>query len=108
MAKTEARTKSRRVRAAPQRSFGAWWGAALLVLLLANVGTGLAVVEDARVTRTLYQSLGETQRTQDRLLERHSRLSLELGALSSLQKVEEVAALELNMHFPQQLTEIAP
>ena len=87
---------------------GRCWPAAFGVLLACIVGTGLAVVDDARVTRALYQALSETQREQDRLLEQHSRLSLELGALSSLQKVEEVATTRLNMTFPEHIREVGP
>ena len=95
-------------RAVPSAGGNRWWSAAFGLLLALIVWTGLAVVDDARVTRSLYQALSETQHEQDRLLEQHSRLSLELGALSSLAKVEEVATTQLNMTFPQRIEEVAP
>ncbi len=87
---------------------GRWRSAAFGALLVCIVWTALAVVEDARVTRALYQALSETQREQDQLLEQHSRLSLELGAMSSLQKVEEEATTRLNMTFPHRIEKVAP
>ena len=84
------------------------WSIAYACALLAIGWTGLAVVDSARETRTLYYELGEVQRKQDRLLEENSRLSLERSALSSLQKIEQVASEQLDMEFPQQIERGAP
>lgn len=92
-------------KAAP--SLRASWFAAFTALSLAIIVSGLAVVESATQTRSLYQQLGETQSAQDQLLEEHSRLSLERSTLSSLQKIEEVARDSLDMDFPEAIEGIA-
>ena len=84
---------------------------ALLVLvgLLASICySGLQVVNAAQDTRMLYQQLGEVQKQQDALLEQNSRLSLERSSLSSLQKIEQVAELELDMEFPVEVQGVQP
>ena len=79
------------------------WVALFTVVLLLCGYTGLAVVESAADARLLYQQLGEIQKEQDALLEENSRLSLERSSISSLQKVEEIAEIELDMEFPSEL-----
>lgn len=76
------------------------WALAFVGLLFAITATGLHTVSSAHDMRGLYGSLDEVQREQDALLEEHSRLMLERGALTSMQNIEEVAASELDMQFP--------
>ena len=83
------------------------WFAAFTALSIAIILSGLAVVDSATQTRSLYQQLGETQSAQDQLLEEHSRLSLERSTLSSLQKIEEVARDSLDMDFPEAIEGVA-
>jgi cell division protein FtsL len=75
-------------------------------LLVAITASGLYSVDAAHVMRGLYGSMGEIQREQDSLLEDHSRLMLERGALTSMQNIEEVAASELGMQFPDQVGQV--
>jgi cell division protein FtsL len=91
---------------APSQSTGPIWGVCFLLLLGLIVVGGLNVVESAAETRTLYQSLGEVQRQHDHLLEEHSRLSIERGTMSSLQKIETVALDRLGMVFPVHIEQV--
>ena len=79
-----------------------------LLLLTAIAATGLAIVEGSQRTRGLYQTLGDVQQQQDKLLEEQSRLSIERGAFSSLSVVEEIAASELDMVFPAAIERVVP
>ena len=82
------------------------WMLTFSALLAAIVLSGLSLVDQAHQMRGLYTGLAEVQRLQDGLLEQHSRLMLERGALSSMQQVEVVAENELDMHFPEALGEV--
>ena len=82
------------------------WALAFVCLLIAIGATGLRTVGAAHDMRGLYGSLGEVQREQDALLEEHSRLMLERGALTSMQNIEEVAASELGMEFPSAVGQV--
>lgn len=82
------------------------WMLTFSALLAAIVLSGLSLVDQAHQMRGLYTGLAEVQQLQDGLLEEHSRLMLERGALSSMQQVEVVAESELDMHFPEALGEV--
>ena len=84
------------------------WPICVAGLLVASVGTGIAVNESAQDMRTLYQDLGQAQVQQDALQEEHSRLLLEKSAYSSLPQVEKIARTELNMVFPERMDEVSP
>jgi cell division protein FtsL len=79
------------------------WMSAFVVILTVITLSGLGRVDAAHDMRGLYGSLGEVQHEQDRLLEQHSRLMLERGALTSMQNIEAVAQSELGMEFPDQV-----
>ena len=79
------------------------WPGMFVVLLVVITASGLYNVDAAHAMRGLYGSMGEIQREQDGLLEEHSRLMLERGALTSMQNIEEVAASELGMQFPDEV-----
>ncbi|MCR9261521.1 MAG: cell division protein FtsL [Pseudomonadaceae bacterium] len=82
------------------------WCAVFAALLGMIVFSGLRTVAAAHEMRSLYGSLTQVQREQDRLLEEHSRLMLERGTLGSMQNIEVVAQTQLGMEFPEQLGEI--
>ncbi len=82
------------------------WCALFAVLLGVIVYSGLHTVAAAHEMRSLYGSLTQVQREQDRLLEEHSRLMLERGTLGSMQNIEVVAQTQLGMEFPEQLGEV--
>jgi cell division protein FtsL len=82
------------------------WVLGFGLLLVAITVTGLRSVDAAHEMRGLYGRMGEVQREQDGLLEGHSRLMLERGALTSMQSVEEVAGSELGMKFPDQVGQV--
>ena len=94
-----------RAKAARFRTHGLKWGSAatLLALLACVVASGLLVVQRAHEVRQLHKGLEAVRHQQDRLLEEHSRLLLERGALSAYYNVERVARTELNMQFPDQV-----
>ena len=79
------------------------WIGSFAVLLVAIASTGLQRVVAAHEMRALYGNLGTNQHEQDALLEQHSRLMLERGAISSMHNVETYAQTELGMHFPEQI-----
>ena len=81
------------------------WALAFGLLLVAITATGLRNVDAAHEMRGLYGRMGDVQREQDGLLEGHSRLMLERGALTSMQSVEEVAG-ELGMKFPDEVGQV--
>ena len=74
--------------------------------LLGITVTGLSLVNAAHDMRGLYRQLGEVQREQDALLEEHSRLMLERGALTSMQNIEAVAQSQLDMRFPEDVGQV--
>ena len=78
----------------------------LLRLAFGLTVTGLSLVNAAHDMRGLYRQLGEVQREQDALLEEHSRLMLERGALTSMQNIEAVAQSQLDMRFPEDVGQV--
>ncbi|NKC00961.1 MAG: hypothetical protein GKR90_21030 [Pseudomonadales bacterium] len=102
-AKTPKNKGKKRAQGSPVRPI---WGVCVLSLAILIVIGGLNVVESAAETRDLYQSLGEVQRQHDHLLEEHSRLSIERGTMSSLQKIETVALEKLEMVFPLEIEQV--
>ena len=67
-------------------------------LLLMVFVSALFLVDGANAVRKA-QSLGELHKAYDDELENYSRLRLELGALTSLSRIERIAVEELNMTF---------
>ncbi len=82
------------------------WAGTFALLLGAIALTGLTLVGTAHETRGLYSSLGQVQHEQDKLLDEHSRLMLERGALTSMQNIEAVAQSELGMVFPEEVGQV--
>lgn len=82
------------------------WGGCFAALLVAIAISGLSLVDQAHEMRGLYSALAKVQQQQDGLLEQHSRLMLERGTLSSMQTIEGVAESELDMHFPDGVSEV--
>jgi len=103
--KSRQRKKTRLVKPAKKRLHT---GMAVMgvVMLIGIVGSGLGVVKSAADTRAKYQALAELQKMHDGLLEEQSRLSLERSTMSSLQKIEQVAANDLHMHFPKNIMKV--
>ena len=106
--KVAKRKQAARAKAARFRTHGLKWGSAatLLALLACVVASGLLVVQRAHEVRQLHKGLEAARHQQDRLLEEHSRLLLERGALSAYYNVERVARTELNMRFPDQVRQV--
>jgi cell division protein FtsL len=63
--------------------------------------SGIVVVDNAQTMRELYQASGEVQIQNDTALADYSRLTLEVGALTNLQSIEQIATKELGMEFPE-------
>ena len=100
--------RANRAKAAPFRTRGLKWSSAatLLALLAGVVASGLLVVQRAHEVRQLHKGLEAARHQQDRLLDEHSRLLLERGALSAYYNVERVAQTELRMRFPDQVRQV--
>ena len=72
-------------------------------LLLMVFVSALFLIDGANSVRKVNQSLGQLHRAYDDELENYSRLRLELGALTSLSRIERIADEELNMTFPDKI-----
>ena len=72
-------------------------------LLLMVFVSALFLVDGANGVRKVNQSLGQLHKAYDDELENYSRLRLELGALTSLSRIERIAVEELNMSFPDKI-----
>ena len=97
-----AKAKQKTFRNRPQLMLGMAFGLSLFGIAV----TGLSLVDAAHEMRGLYRQLGEVQREQDALLEEHSRLMLERGALTSMQNIEAVAQSQLDMRFPEEVGQV--
>ena len=82
--------------------------AVTVALLAVAVASGLQVVMVSHQLREIHGMLEETRNYQDLLLAEHSRLLIERGALAAYHHVERVAAVELNMQFPDDVERILP
>ena len=65
--------------------------------------SALFLIDGANSVRKVNQSLGQLHKAYDDELENYSRLRLELGALTSLSRIERIAVEELNMTFPDKI-----
>tara|TARA_B100001741_G_scaffold149511_1_gene123425 strand:- start:33 stop:305 length:273 start_codon:yes stop_codon:yes gene_type:complete len=72
-------------------------------LLLMVFVSALFLVDGTNAVRKTNQSLGQLHKAYDDELENYSRLRLELGALTSLSRIERIAVEELNMTFPDKI-----
>ena len=72
-------------------------------LLLMVFVSALLLVDGANTVREVNLSLGQMHKAYDDELENYSRLRLELGALTSLSRIERIAVEELNMTFPDKI-----
>ena len=82
------------------------WSSLFFLLLTITAWTGLSLVDVVHETRGLYGDLGNIQKEQDFLLNELSRLTLEQGALGSMQNIEAVAVSELDMLFPDRVEQV--
>ena len=72
-------------------------------LLLMVFVSALFLVDGTNAVRKANQSIGLLHKAYDDELENYSRLRLELGALTSLSRIERIAVEELNMTFPDKI-----
>ena len=72
-------------------------------LLAAILVSSMFLVDGVNAIRKLNQSMGNLHEDYDDELENYSRLRLELGALTSLSRIERIAVEELNMTFPEKI-----
>ena len=79
-------------------------GAAALYVGL--VLSGIKVAHKSQEMRGLFERLASNQAAQDALLQEHSRLLLERGALSAYQNVDRVAEAKLAMRFPERVERV--
>ena len=80
----------------------------LMYFLLAMIfGSSILLVNRANAMRESNQYVGKLHEQYDDELENYSRLRLELGALTSLSRVESIAVKELKMVFPDKIYGLA-
>ena len=80
----------------------------LMNFLLAMIFvSSMFLVDGVNGIRKVNQSLGHLHKDYDDELENFSRLRLELGALTSLSRIERIAVEELNMTFPEKIYGLA-
>ena len=80
----------------------------LMYFLLAMIfGSSILLVNRANAMRESNQYVGLLHEQYDDELENYSRLRLELGALTSLSRVESIAVKELKMVFPDKIYGLA-
>lgn len=80
----------------------------LMYFLLAMIfGSSILLVNGANAMRESNQYVGLLHEQYDDELENYSRLRLELGALTSLSRVESIAVKELKMVFPDKIYGLA-
>ena len=72
-------------------------------LLAAILVSSMFLVDGVNAIRISNQSMGNLHEDYDDELEKYSRLRLELGALTSLSRIERIAVEELNMTFPEKI-----
>ena len=76
----------------------------LMNFLLAMIFvSSMFLVDGVNANRKVNQSLSHLHKDYDDELENFSRLRLELGALTSLSRIERIAVEELNMIFPEKI-----
>ncbi len=73
----------------------------LIIVLLANVGSALAVVYARHDSRHLAAQLGQLEKVRDDAMAEWSRLQLEQATLADAGKVEARARRELGMVEPE-------
>ncbi|AKC87282.1 cell division protein FtsL [Pseudoxanthomonas suwonensis] len=73
----------------------------LAVLLLANVGTAIAVVYERYRHRQLFVELTRLERERDELNIEFGRLQLEQATWAQANRIDQVARQRLGMKFPE-------
>jgi cell division protein FtsL len=97
---------TRTVQKVGARDDGWRWLWAGVVVYVGIALTGVAIAAVSQGTRNLVMALEQSQRAEDELLARQSRLLLERSMLSSLQNVDEVAERRLSMQFPELIEKV--
>lgn len=77
------------------------WGGWVLLLLVANLVSALAVIGSKQETRHLEDGLQQQRLVQDRLNTEWSQLQLEEAVWSGLGRIEQVARDKLGMQAPR-------
>ena len=70
--------------------------------------SGIWIASMASDVRGRFVALEQNQRAQDALLAQYSRLLIERATLASYRNVDEVAARQLEMRFPEVVERVAP
>jgi cell division protein FtsL len=98
---------TRRLKAIVQRHSLHWLVAAGVTYVGIAI-SGVYVASMASDVRARFVALEQNQRAQDALLAQYSRLLIERATLSSYRNVDEVAASQLAMRFPELVERVAP
>ncbi|MDT8406259.1 MAG: cell division protein FtsL [Methylococcales bacterium] len=73
----------------------------MIALILANLGTGLALIDQKHHSRRLFRSVQQQERHLDQLAIEWGRLQLELTTLTDANRMEQLAREELLMTMPK-------
>ena len=84
------------------------WLAAAGVTYVGIAISGVWIASMASDVRARFVALEQNQRAQDALLAQYSRLLIERATLSSYRNVDEVAARQLAMRFPELVERVDP
>ncbi|HEY6599703.1 MAG TPA: cell division protein FtsL [Pseudomonadales bacterium] len=84
-----------------------WFAAAALTYVGIAI-SGVLIASMASDVRARFVALEQNQRAQDDLLAQYSRLLIERATLSSYRNVDEVAARQLAMRFPEIVERVSP
>ena len=84
------------------------WLAAAGAIFVGIAITGIWIASMASDVRGRFVALEQNQRAQDALLAQYSRLLIERATLASYRNVDEVAARQLAMRFPELVERVAP
>lgn len=82
-----------------------WRQLLVLVLLVLVLGSALAVITSAHLTRVQYARLQQLERSKDQLQTEWGQLLLEESTWSAPSRIERLASERLDMHVPE-LSEI--
>ena len=98
---------TRRLKSMLRRPTLHWLAAAALTYVGIAI-SGVLIASMASDVRARFVALEQNQRAQDDLLAQYSRLLIERATLSSYRNVDEVAARQLAMRFPEIVERVSP
>ena len=78
----------------------------VVLLVCGVVVTGLLILDQVRERQRIYNQILELRAQQEQLLAELTRLQIEQGSESSLDRVVEVARADMEMKFPDEVVRV--